>query len=443
LIGDCVTPPDHPTRRKRTYTRRRRMRCTQTRNTQLTVRLEALGAQLDGAKTQLAGRSAQLLEAQAALVEKDGGLRRWEQQVRELEGQLAAAAERRRRLEEVVGQQEAGLGEAARKLADAEQRLVDKGRGFALLKADFVAQRVEIQEVTKANAAAAARIAALELALLEGRRLTDRAAGWRARSEATQMRVEDLEAALTRQSERRSDLVAAYWPVMLRLRAAERVVVALDRQLREAGLAPAAAMPAAPEGAAAAEEAAAAAAALAAAVGGEEQPGAGSPEDATVALGRHQGADECSSESDGNQPQQRDDDSQEAAGSEPRQEQQPSTSAPEAQQEPQHQQRPSEELLALKRDHDHLTTAWHLLQDEYWRQKDYIMALEIRAGQLEGSCRAAEANLAVALSEAGEARAAAAASDALRVRLEGDVVGLKAWLRTMEGTERRYLAAVR
>jgi hypothetical protein len=52
-----------------------------------------------------------------------------------------------------------------------------------------------------------------------------------------------------------------------------------------------------------------------------------------------------------------------------------------------------EQLSAARQEHERLARAWLLLQDEYWRQKERGMALEIEAGQLRGSWRAAEEKL--------------------------------------------------
>jgi hypothetical protein len=48
-----------------------------------------------------------------------------------------------------------------------------------------------------------------------------------------------------------------------------------------------------------------------------------------------------------------------------------------------------------------------------------------------------------AVAEATAARGSATASEALRVKLEADLVGLKTWLRAMEDTERQYVAVLR
>lgn len=78
-------------------------------------------------------------------------------QVRELESRLIAGAQNRQSLEGRIAQQAAALGEAERKLEDADRRVVEKQRGLALLRADFAAQRVEMEEVTRTNAKLAAR----------------------------------------------------------------------------------------------------------------------------------------------------------------------------------------------------------------------------------------------------------------------------------------------
>lgn len=253
----------------------------------------------------------------------------------------------------------------------------------------------------------------------DAHQLASKASVWRSKSEAVQMRVEDLESALTRQAERRSDLVAAYWPVMLRLRVAEGVVRALDEQIRALGLEPAAAMPRPPPGAEAAEEAAA----RMAASGGS----------AVVALGveggghwvGEAGADHLGLEESGAA------DLRLAAvvgvggaftSSQPPQ-QQPAQRQQRAQQQQEDQQRQTQQqqlqqqqggavaasqgaggdaagcqaleaqLIAAREEHDRLSRSWLLLQDEYWVQKERVMALKVEAGQLRSGWRAAEEKL--------------------------------------------------
>ncbi|KIY93604.1 hypothetical protein MNEG_14359 [Monoraphidium neglectum] len=429
------------------------MATTQTRNTQLGVRIEGLGAQLDGLRGALAGREAELSEARAALVEKDGGLRRWEAQVRELEARLVAAAGERQALEERLSAEQAASAAASRAAGDAEQRLAAKKRGFALLRADFAAQRVEVEEVARANGKLLARVADLQRELAAASQISAKASAWRSASEAAQMRVEDLEADLSRQAERRGDLVAAYWPVMARLRAAERAARALEAQLRGAGLEPAAALPHALPG----EDAAAAALEAAASGLGEAASGAGArggpaavAADQPRAKGHESAAEgsavgaSCAGEgvnpvSDSLQQQQQQQQQEESSsesssgggGDVSGQGEEGGASSLE------------EQLSAARQEHERLARAWLLLQDEYWRQKERGMALEIEAGQLRGSWRAAEEKLEKAVEEAAAARAAAGESDALRRKLECDLVGVKAWLRSMEGAGQAHLAALR
>lgn len=338
------------------------------------------------------------------------------------------------------------------------------------------------------------------------------------------MRVEDLEADAARQAERRGDLVAAYWPVMARLRAAEAVAARLSSQLQAAGLDPEAALPELGGADSAAE---AAAAAAVAAADGEAAPEAGAAGPGSAA-GAAAAASAVSRAALGTRTQTEGSlgGSQSAAG--------PSAAAPAppghneaggaadvvagtgppaaaaAQQQSGQQER---ELEEARRERKRLSRAWMLLQDEYWRQKERILALEIEGGAARSGWAAAEERLALvggpmagagergvraggagggggrkgqrqakgegegaplpagrsitgsvselphgagqsrppshtlrapqAVEQAATARADAAESGRLRRKLEADLVGVKAWLRTMEGAGQAHLAALR
>jgi hypothetical protein len=92
--------------------------------------------------------------------------------VRELEARLVAAAGERQALEERLSAEQAASAAASRAAGDAEQRLAAKKRGFALLRADFAAQRVEVEEVARANGKLLARWAAAP-----GQRCVERSGG--------------------------------------------------------------------------------------------------------------------------------------------------------------------------------------------------------------------------------------------------------------------------
>mgnify|MGYP001810500489 CR=1 FL=1 len=78
-------------------------------------------------------------------------------QVRELEARLVASTGERESLAGRLAAQEAATAAAAAKADEADQRLAAKARGFALLRADFAAQRVEVEEVTRTNGKLLAR----------------------------------------------------------------------------------------------------------------------------------------------------------------------------------------------------------------------------------------------------------------------------------------------
>ncbi|WIA38455.1 hypothetical protein OEZ86_001779 [Tetradesmus obliquus] len=82
-------------------------------------------------------------------------------------------------------------------------------------------------------------------------------------------------------------------------------------------------------------------------------------------------------------------------------------------------------------------------QEEYWRQKDRLMALEIEAGQLRVSTEQAQATAAQASSTLFKAQAEAAKHASQCSKLEADIVGYKSWVRELEKTEQAYLKAIR
>jgi hypothetical protein len=78
-------------------------------------------------------------------------------QVRELQGQVAAAASAREALEADAAARAAVAAATAAQLAAARQALADKGRGFALLRADVAALRGEVEEAAVREGRARAR----------------------------------------------------------------------------------------------------------------------------------------------------------------------------------------------------------------------------------------------------------------------------------------------
>jgi hypothetical protein len=271
------------------------------------------------------------------------------------------------------------------------------------------------------------RAAALEEELSAARRSAARSEAWRGRCEALAMRLEDMEASLSRQEGRRGELVAAYWPVMRQLRAAERVALELSAQLRAAGLAPAAALTAGegvPAGMSCNDDAAAAAEALTAAVGGEE--GAARVEAAAARLLQGQmplTADKCPMPGGSmlSTPFQQQAVESPAASLQPgpastalpgrqasvasaantlavagRNPCSPSNAAAAATETSARQQAAvaaPQEMQALREDHARLEGAWLLLQDEYWSQKERILGLEVEVGRLGAACKDAQERL--------------------------------------------------
>lgn len=82
------------------------------------------------------------------------------------------------------------------------------------------------------------RLAALKQQLAAAKQEAGKAQSWHRSYEASRMEVEDLRAANNRAMLRRHELVASYWPVMSRLNTAEDAVAALTQQLAGLGQEP-------------------------------------------------------------------------------------------------------------------------------------------------------------------------------------------------------------
>lgn len=82
------------------------------------------------------------------------------------------------------------------------------------------------------------RLATLKQQLAAAKQEAGKAQSWHRSYEASRMEVEDLRATNNRAMLRRHELVASYWPVMSRLNAAEDAVAALTQQLAGLGQQP-------------------------------------------------------------------------------------------------------------------------------------------------------------------------------------------------------------
>lgn len=194
-----------------------------------------------------------------------------------------------------------------------------------------------------------------------------KAQSWHRSYEASRMEVEDLRAANKQAMLRRHELVASYWPVMARLNAAEDAVAALTQQLAGLGQEPVLQLPSRDSRAREVE--------------GLELP-AGSTTTSSSSgeqAPRQQqsaGQESCCSSSSKQQPtaapQQHEQsasgcgDAEAAAG--------PGTAAAAALEGVVHG--------ALQEELAQLRSSYLLLQEEYWKQKERLMALDLDCAQL-------------------------------------------------------------
>ncbi|MEW5319444.1 MAG: hypothetical protein WDW38_010595 [Sanguina aurantia] len=83
------------------------------------------------------------------------------------------------------------------------------------------------------------------------------------------------------------------------------------------------------------------------------------------------------------------------------------------------------------------------LEEEYWRVKEALLMADLSAGELRAGREQAEGQLKATRAELAEVAHEVEENRSMRRQLEADLVGCKAWIRTMERTGREHVLLLR
>lgn len=402
------------------------------------VKLDGLGAKLATAQLAVSERDQLLREMQVACGEKDSTLRRQAQHAVQVEAHIMEMHRQQQSAAAHIAELQEQLAEAERRVEDANRRLADKTRAYNLLHSDYAFQKTNAEDAAQAMRDMQQRALEVEQHLADTHAKIARADKQHRLMEQQRLTIEDLRAQNRRLTERKTDLISSYWPVMQRLRELE----AENAQLVSRGpIGTSAAAGSGVKPAAATAESTACGSASTSATASSNTviapPSAATAATATCSGTAH--ADHASAAA----PPALAGSPMTAQGFATRNRLPVDVSSSSGSGTSTSHGSTEANLCAVRDELLVLSQRHELMQEEYWSMKSATVGLELEAGSHRAGREEAERQLARSRARELQLSSELAEAKAEIVRLDAEVLGCKAWVRSLEESEQRYMQAMR